>query len=65
MSEPAAAAVAVAGPGAVPHYEGVGRRLLAALLDNVIWLVAALWAARLIPVGAYDSDLVAIYFLVL
>ena len=66
MSEPAAAAVPVTAPGVVPHYEGVGRRLLAALIDNGVWLVAALWAASTIfSAGISDDDVLALYSLIL
>jgi membrane protease YdiL (CAAX protease family)/uncharacterized RDD family membrane protein YckC len=56
----------VTAPDVVPHYEGVGRRLLAALIDNGVWLVAALWAASTIfSAGISDGDVLALYSLIL
>ena len=66
MSEPATAAVPVSSARRGPRYEGVGRRLLAALIDNGIWLVAALWAASAIfSAGIDDGDVLAVYSLIL
>jgi uncharacterized protein len=60
-----AEATTVAAAAATPQYEGVGRRFLATLLDNAVWLVFLLWIAGSIPESEADSGVVAILFLVL
>jgi uncharacterized protein len=65
LTSPATAEAALPAADAVPRYVGVWRRFLATLLDDAVWLFFALWIVGAIPISAYDSDAVAIGFLVL
>src|SRR5262245_25965101 len=38
------------------EFEGLGRRFLAALVDNATWLIAGLWLLSYIPTDVYDND---------
>jgi membrane protease YdiL (CAAX protease family)/uncharacterized RDD family membrane protein YckC len=60
-----AAATTVATAADAPHYEGVWRRFLATLMDNLVWLVFVLWIFGSIPEDAYDSNAVALLSIVL
>jgi uncharacterized protein len=56
MAEPAADAGAEAGASrpsapAGPAYEGVGRRFVASLIDNLTWLIGLTWLWSFIPPG--------------
>ena len=56
MAEPAAEAGAEVGasqPSALagPAYEGVWRRLVASVIDNLTWLIGLLWLSAFIPAG--------------
>jgi membrane protease YdiL (CAAX protease family)/uncharacterized RDD family membrane protein YckC len=38
------------------RFEGLGRRFLAALIDNLVWLIAFFWILGPIGVSLYDAD---------
>ncbi len=37
------------------EFEGLGRRFLAALIDNTTWLVGSIWLLSFIPASTYDD----------
>lgn len=65
MNEPIAGTATLAVAAADPSYEGVGRRLLAALLDNAVCLVAFLIVVALIPIDPDDGGVTLVASLVL